>query len=190
MVLDAEPRRDLAGLRRPAHAQPGDRNDALRAARAARSRRRRRSRTALIGQQPSPTAAAARMKVVMTIALSATALKNRSRWSFGNGLSRRRAISGSRLGIGEEHQKGRRLRRSTACPGISAVMARCLALSRTITISACCRSLFEGAERAHAHKRRSRLRFDRARQETPMHAMAGNPRKLVQAGELGVDAES
>jgi hypothetical protein len=34
---------------------------------------------ALIGQQPSPTAAAARMKVVSTIALSTTALKNRSR---------------------------------------------------------------------------------------------------------------
>jgi hypothetical protein len=34
---------------------------------------------ALSGQQPSPTAAAARMKVVSTMALSTAALNNRSR---------------------------------------------------------------------------------------------------------------
>ena len=37
------------------------------------------SRIALIGQQPSPTASAARMKVASTIEQFDTALKNRSR---------------------------------------------------------------------------------------------------------------
>src|SRR5256885_17153280 len=55
---------------------------------------RGKSLIALIGQMPRPTAVAACMKVVITIAPSTAALKNASRGSFGNGLLRRLGITG------------------------------------------------------------------------------------------------
>jgi hypothetical protein len=53
-------------------------------------------------------------------------------------------------------------------------------------MSACCRSLFEGAESAGAEQAQQR-RLDRTRQETAVHAMAGNPRQLVEARQTGID---
>ena len=71
----------------------------------------------------------------------------------------------------------------------SAIAARSFA-SRTIRMSACCRSLFDGAESAHAHRSRSNVGIDRLIAIAPMRAMSRDARELVEAGEVRVDRES
>ena len=69
-------------------------------------------------------------------------------------------------------------------------MAFIFARSLTMRISACCRSLFDGADRAHAHSNRSNSGVTSRGKIAAMHPVCRDARKLLQAGQAGVDIQS
>src|SRR3984893_7126463 len=110
---------------------------------------------ALIGQQPSPTADAARRNVASTIAASANALKNWAGLSFGNGLSWSFASIGSRSPLATNTRKtGASMIHGMS--GMVATMPARMAMCVTMTMSHCCKSLLDGAESAQAQSSRNR----------------------------------
>ena len=102
-----------------------------------------------MGQQPSPSAAAAVMKPCKTSPASTAAFMNMSSVSFGNGRPRSSATRRMRRLSPQNTMKSG----AVAIQGMSGIqppMVACLARSLTSTIATCWRSDFDGAESAAA----------------------------------------